>query len=54
MRNAVVAFIATLLLGFTGMIIESNIGMDGNFSVVLAIATMGAFVLYAIADRKKK
>lgn len=54
MRNTVVAFISTLLLGIAGMLIDSNIGMDGNFSVVLAIATMGAFILYAIDDRKKK
>lgn len=54
MRNAIVAFITTLLLGIIGMLIDSNIGMDGNFSVVIAMATMGAFVLYAISDRKKK
>lgn len=53
MRLAAEAFIATLILGIAGMIIDSNIGLDGNFSVVLAVATMGAFVIYAI-DHKKK
>lgn len=54
MRNAIVAFITTLLLGIIGMLIDSNIGLDGNFSVVLAIATMGAFILYAVDGRRKK
>lgn len=53
MRLAVEAFFATLLLSFIGMLIDSNVGLDGNFSVVLAVATMGAFVIYAI-DRNKK
>ncbi len=52
MRIAAEAFIATLILGIVGMLIDSNVGLDGNFSVVLAVATIGAFVIYAI-DRKK-
>lgn len=54
MRNTVLAFIITLLLGFAGMIIDSNVGLDGNFSVVLAIAAMGSFILYAINNRNTK
>lgn len=53
MRLAAEAFIATLILSFLGMLIDYNIGLDGNLSVVLAVATMGAFVIYAI-DHKKK
>lgn len=50
----VAAFVTTLLSGVVGMLIDYNIGMDGNFSIVAAIATMGAFILYAINDREKK
>lgn len=52
MRIAVEAFVAVVIMGIVGMLIDYNVGMDGNFSVVLAVATMGAFVIYAI-DRKK-
>lgn len=52
MRIAVEAFIAALIMGFVGMLIDYNVGLDGNFSVVFAVATIGAFVIYAI-DRKK-
>ena len=54
MRGIVVAFITTLLLGVVGMLIDSNVGLDGNFSVVLAISAMGSFILYAIKNRKTK
>lgn len=52
MRIAVEAFVAAVIMGIVGILIDYNVGMDGNFSVVLAVATMGAFVIYAI-DRKK-
>lgn len=52
MRIAAEAFVAVVIMGIVGMLIDYNVGMDGNFSVVLAVATMGAFVIYAI-DRKK-
>lgn len=54
MRGAISAFIITLLLGIAGMLIDSNVGLDGNFSVVLAIAAMGSFILYAINNHKTK
>lgn len=52
MRIAAEAFVAAVIMSIVGMLIDYNVGMDGNFSVVLAVATMGAFVIYAI-DRKK-
>lgn len=52
MRIAAEAFVAAVIMGIVGMLIDYNVGMDGNFSVVLAVATIGAFVIYAI-DRKK-
>ena len=50
----IASFFLTLFMGFCGMLIDSNIGLDGNFSVVLAIATMGAFILNSINNRKTK
>lgn len=52
MRIAAEAFVAVVIMGIVGILIDYNVGMDGNFSVVLAVATMGAFIIYAI-DRKK-
>lgn len=52
MRIAVEAFVVAVIMGIVGILIDYNVGMDGNFSVVLAVATIGAFVIYAI-DRKK-
>ena len=52
MRIAVEAFVVAVIMGIVGILIDYNVGMDGNFSVVLAVATIGALVIYAI-DRKK-
>ncbi len=41
-------FFVTVFMGIVGMIIDENLRMDGNFSIILAIATMGAFILNRI------
>ena len=48
MKSAVTAFFLTVFFSFIGMIIDGNVGMDGNFSVVIAIAVMGSFVVYSL------
>lgn len=48
------AFFATIVLGFAATLLDSNVGMGGNFGVIVAIAVMGAFILYAIDKRDKK
>ena len=48
MKSAVTAFFLTVFFSFIGLLIDSNIGMDGNFSVVIAIAVMGSFVVYSL------
>lgn len=48
MKMAVVAFLLTVFFSFIAMLIDGNIGMDGNFSVVIAIAVIGSFVVYSL------
>lgn len=48
MKMAVAAFLLTVVFSFIGMIIDSNIELDGNFSVVIAIAVIGSFVVYSL------
>ncbi len=52
MKLHIIAFICTLIASVIGMLIDSNVGMDGNFSVTMAIATMGAFLLYSHSNNK--
>lgn len=46
------AFFTTIFMGFVGtfidMIIAENLRLDGNFSIILAVATMGSFILSRI------
>ncbi len=46
------AFFTTIFMGFIGtfidMIIVENLRMDGDFGAILAIATMGSFILSRI------
>ncbi len=46
------AFFVTVFMGFVGtfidMIIVENLRMDGDFGAILAIATMGSFILSRI------
>lgn len=48
MKTALLAFLLTIVFSFLAMLIDSNIGLDGNFSVVIAIAVMGSFVVYSL------
>ena len=46
MGKAYIAFGITVLVGFIGMLIDSLVGLDGNFSVVCAIATAVGILVY--------
>lgn len=49
------AFFATVLIGFAALLLDANlIGSGGAFGVIVAIAVMGSFILYAIDNRDKK
>lgn len=52
MKKCVIAFVITSLSGFIGMLIDSNIGLDGNFSIVISIAAMGSMIIYYIDKGK--
>ena len=45
-NKAILAFLATVVLAIVGMLIDQNIGLDGNLSIVVAIAAMGSIILY--------
>ena len=45
---AAAAFLLTVVCSFIAMLIDSNIELDGNFSVVVAIAVMGSFIVYSL------
>ena len=47
LKTPVIALICTLIAGVVGMLIDTNVGMDGNFSIILAVSVMGAFILYS-------
>ncbi len=44
-KKPIVAFIGICFAAFIGMLIDSNIGMDGNFSVVVALGIIGAILV---------
>ena len=51
-KNMLIVFAVTLVMGFIGMLIDSNIGFDGNFSVVMTIATIGSAIFYSINKKE--
>lgn len=48
MKKSLIAFFTTVIFSVIAMLIDSNIGFDGNLSVVVSIATIGTFIYYAI------
>ena len=49
-----IAFGLTVLAGIVGMLIDSLIGLDGNFSVVCAIAAAVGILVYCINKKDKE
>ncbi|MEE0964639.1 MAG: hypothetical protein U0L73_10585 [Ruminococcus bromii] len=52
MGKIAVAIIATILLGYVGIIIGAMLNLEGYLGIIFSIATMGAFILHSI-ERKK-
>ncbi len=45
----------TLVLSIIGILIDSNVGLDGNFSIIVALITTTIFnVYYNIKDKDSK
>lgn len=45
LKNPVVAFLGIVFAGIIGMLIDSYVGLDGNFSVVVALGIVGAILV---------
>ncbi len=52
MGKIVLAIIATIVLGYVGIIIGAMLNLEGYLGVIFSIATMGAFILHAIENKK--
>ena len=52
MGKIVVAVIMTIIMGYIGIIIGAMLNLEGYLGVIFSIATMGAFILHAIENKK--
>lgn len=52
MKIYIIAFVLTVLLSIVGMITDQILGLDGNFSIVVSIATIGSIIIYCLDKRK--
>lgn len=53
MGKIVVAIIATILLGYVGIIIGAMLNLEGYLGIIFSIATMGAFILHSVESKKQ-
>lgn len=51
MGKIIVAILATILMGYVGIIIGAMLNLEGYLGIIFAIATMGAFILHAIDSK---
>ncbi len=52
MGKIIGAIIATIVLGYVGIIIGALLNLEGYLGVIFSIATMGAFILHSIESKK--
>ena len=52
MGKIIIAIIATVLFGYIGIIIGAMLNLEGYLGVIFSIATMGAFILHSIENKK--
>ena len=52
MGKIIIAIIATILLGYIGIIIGAMLNLEGYLGIIFSIATMGAFILHSIESKK--
>ncbi len=55
MKRVLRAIIATLIMAYAGMWIDGFMGTDDSwiFTIIIAIITMGSFILYSIEKKNK-
>ncbi len=51
MGRIIIAILVTILMGYVGIIIGAMLNLEGYLGIIFAIATMGAFILYAIDSK---
>ena len=54
MKKSVEVFIATVIVGFIGYIIDVALDGKGALGIIFAIAIVGAFIVHAIDDKATK
>lgn len=54
MKRSIVAFLISILIGILAMVIDVNIGLDGNFSIVATIASVGSLLIYNLNSPGEK
>ena len=52
MGKIVIAIIATIVFGYIGIIIGAMLNFEGYLGIIFSVATMGAFILHAIENKK--
>ena len=52
MGKIILAIIVTIIMGYIGIIIGAMLNLEGYLGIIFSIATMGAFILYAIENKK--
>ena len=52
MGKIILAIIVTIIMGYIGIIIGAMLNLEGYLGIIFAIATMGAFILHAIENKK--
>ena len=54
MRKAIETFVAAIILGIVGLFIGVSLDDNGSLGIIIAIATVGAFIVYSIEENRKK
>ena len=54
MKKIITVFIATVIIGFIGYIIDVALDGKGALGIIFAIAIVGAFIVHAIDDTVTK
>lgn len=52
MGKIIKAVIVTVIMGYVGIIIGAALNLEGYLGIIFSIATMGAYILYAIETKE--
>ena len=54
MKRAAISFIVVLFVGIIGLSFDVYLGSGGIFGVILAIAAVGAVIVYTLENKNTK